>query len=119
MFSGDVSPDEVWDMITRLPRTSATMAALADDPDIEPGEPGEPSWTEFSPEVQVMAEAVDLLKSLLANVIALGGGKPPKLKPYPRPGDGKRKAAEKARLAERWRRHKELAARVLRPSKTG
>lgn len=120
MFSGEVSPDEVWECVMALPRTSATRAALADDPEIPvgEGEPGDPPWTEFSPEVQAMAEAVDLLKSLLANVISLGGGKPPKFRPYPRPGDSRRREAEKARFADRWRKHKELAARVLRPRRS-
>lgn len=112
-----MTPDECWDFITHLPRDSPLMAALADDPDMPEGEPREPSWTEFSPEVQAMAEAVDVLKALLANVIALGGGKPPKFKPYPRPGDGRRAAAAKARWAEKWAKHKALAARVLRPKK--
>lgn len=114
MFSGEVTPDEVWDCIVHLPRTSATMSALADDPDVQPGDPRPPTMAEFSPEVQVMAEAVDLLKSLVSVVISLGGGKPPKFKPYPRPGDDRREAAEKARFAERWRNHKELAARLIR-----
>ena len=110
-----MTADELWALIVHLPRESPLKAALADDPEILPGEPGDVPWTEFSPEVQVMAQAVDLLQSLLASVIAIGGGKPPKFKPYPRPGDAKRKAADQARFAERWRKHKELAARILRP----
>jgi len=109
-----MTPDECWDLITHLPRTSPLKAALAEDPEIPLGEAGDVPWTEFSPEVQALAEVRDLLASLLANVIALGGGKPPKIPPYPRPGDTRRKAADKARFAERWRRHKELAARLLR-----
>lgn len=119
MFSGEVTPDEVWDCIVHLPRTSATMSALADDPDAPKSAPKPPSWTEFSPEVQVTAEVRDLLASLLANVIALGGGEPPKIPPYARPGDDKRQAAERERMAERWRKHKELVARVLPSRKTG
>lgn len=114
LFSGRVTADELWDLIVHLPRTSAVMSALADDPDVPAGAPRPPSWTEFGPDVQVMAEVRDLLASLLANVIALGGGKPPKIAPYPRPGDERRKAAEAQRLADRWRKHKELSARVLR-----
>lgn len=118
MFSGEITPDEVWDCIAHLPRTSATMAALANDPQAPKSAPKPPSWTEYGPEVQVMAEVRNLLASLLANVIALGGGKPPKIPPYPRPDDEQRKQAERERLAERWRKHKELVARVL-PGKRG
>jgi hypothetical protein len=109
-----MTADECWDLIVHLPRTSPLKAALADDPEITPGEPGDVPWTEFGPETQALAHIVDVLQSLLASVIAIGGGRPPKLKPYPRPGETRRKAAEQERLAERWRKHKELAARVLR-----
>jgi hypothetical protein len=114
VFTGSMTPDECWALIIHLPRTSPLKAALAEDPDIPLAEPGDPPWTEFSPEVQAIAEAVDVLKSLLANVISLGGGKPPKFRPYPRPDDARREAAEKARFAGRWAKHKALAARILR-----
>jgi hypothetical protein len=112
-----MTPDECWALIIHLPRTSPLMAALADDPDVPEGEPRDTSWTEFSPEVEALAHIADVLQSLLANVIALGGGKPPKFKPYRRPGEAKREAARKARFAEKWAKHKALAARVLRPKK--
>lgn len=109
-----MTADELWSLIVHLPRESPLKAALADDPEIPAGQPGDPPWTEFSPEVQVLADIADRLGSLLSVVVQLGGGKPPRLKPYPRPGDEKRRQAEKARFAERWARHKALAARVLR-----
>lgn len=115
-----MTPDECWDFIVHLPRTSPLKAALAADPDIPLAEgDGDVPWTEFSPEVQALADLVDTQRSVLAVLIKALGGKPPKFKPYPRPGDARRQAAEKARFAERWRKHKELAGRVLRPRKTG
>ncbi|HEX5272300.1 MAG TPA: hypothetical protein VFW33_17505 [Gemmataceae bacterium] len=109
-----MTPDECWALITHLPRTSPLKAALAEDPDIPEGDPAPPSWTEFSPVDEKLAYQIELTQSILANLISLGGGQPPKFKPWPRPGDDKREAARKARFAERWRKHKELAARVLR-----
>ena len=49
-----------------------------------------------------LADIADKLSALLANVIALGGGKPPKIPPYRRPGEARRVAA-KARLREQAR----------------
>jgi hypothetical protein len=100
-----------------LPRDSPLKAALAADPDwpkAPPDEDADVPWTEFSPVDEKLAYLIDLMQSLLASVIAIGGGKPPRFKPWRRPGDAARKAAGKARLAERWRKHKELAARILR-----
>jgi hypothetical protein len=114
LFSGRVTPDELWDLVAHLPRTSAVMSALADDPEIPAGAPRPPSMREFSPETEALADVADKLAALLVNVIALGGGKPPRLQPYPRPGDDRRKAAEQERHAERIRKHRELVARVTR-----
>lgn len=103
LFRGEMTPDECWDLITHLPRTSATTAALYADPDTVFGdELAEVPLTEFGPEVQVLAHVADVLQSLLVNVIALGGGKPPRLKPYPRPGEARRKRL-KAELREQAR----------------
>lgn len=109
-----MTADECWALIVHLPRDSPLKAALADDPGIPAAEPRDPAWTEFGPEVQALADISDKLSSLLAVVIRGLGGKPPKFKPYPRPGDAKRKQLEKQRFADRWAKHKALAARVLR-----
>jgi hypothetical protein len=107
MFGGEITPDEVWDYVTHLPRDSATWAAIYADPETvipdEGAEPPEPRLTEFSPEVEALAAMHDLLAALLANVVALGGGKPPRISPYRRPGAARREAA-KARRHEQARR---------------
>lgn len=113
MFSGEITPDEIWDYITHLPRTSATTSAIYADPEAVLGdEDAETPLADFSPEVQAIAHACDLLAALLANVISLGGGKPPKLQPYPRPGEARRRAL-KAQLREQARQEwAELCAQM-------
>jgi len=113
MFSGEITPDEIWDYILHLPRNSATWAAVYADPETvidEAGEPPEPRLTEYSPEVEALAGVYDLLASLLANVIALGGGKPPRIEPYRRPGEAKREAARARRHEQARQEWGELLA---------
>lgn len=105
MFSGEVTPDEIWDYVLNLPRNSATWAAVYDSPEtvIDGDEAPEMRLTEYSPEVEALADIADKLSALLANVIALGGGKPPEIRPYRRPGEARREAA-------RARRHEQARA---------
>jgi hypothetical protein len=113
LFSGEMTPDECWDLITHLPRTSATTGAIYADPETVIGdEPAETPLTDFSPEVQAAAHGNDLLTAILVNLIALGGGKPPKLQPYPRPGEARRRRL-KAELREQARQEwAELCAQM-------
>jgi hypothetical protein len=104
LFDGDVSPDEVWDCVTHLPRDSATWSAVYADPEAEiPDEPApEPRLTEYSPEVEAIAAAHDVLVAILAHLSAFTSKKPVRLKPYRRPGEARR-AAAKARIREQAR----------------
>lgn len=102
-----MSPGECWDLIRHLPSDSALMAALANDPDYASLEgAAEPSFTEFGPEVRALADVYDMLV-LLVKVVAGLGGNPPKIDPYPRPGDARRaaiKAAEREHDRVLWNR---------------
>lgn len=96
-----MSPAECWDLIRHLPSDSALMAALAADEEFA-GDDGEespePRWEDFSPEARVLADVYDMLAVLVRQVAAIGG-EPPKIAPYPRPGDARRAAAEEERRA--------------------
>jgi hypothetical protein len=115
-FRGEMTPDEAYELLMRLPRDSPLMAALAADPAlVSDAEPVAPSWTEFGPEVQALAQVHDLLGSLVAMVGAAFGAKPPpRVRPYPRPAN----PHEQARRDARWARHKALTARLI-PRKEG
>lgn len=99
MFRGELTVDECWDLLVHLPADSALMAVLADDPEFwgeaEAG-PAGPSFRGWTPEASVLADVYDMLGVLVRQVAALGG-KPPKIDPYPRPGQARRKALESAR----------------------
>lgn len=119
-FTGELSADAILDFLAHLPRTSEYHAALADDEELaarladEPPQPvGSPPLTEFSPEVQVLAEVRDLLAAQLAVLVKVNGGKPAKVKPYPRPVT----ALQRMRLRARFSRHRDLVKRVL-PGRT-
>jgi hypothetical protein len=107
LFSGEVAPDEAWELITHLPRDSATWAAVYADPetviDDDDGTPGEPRLTEFSPEVERLADISDRLASLIAIVSGALSKRQVKLDPSPRPGNARR-AQAKARRREQARR---------------
>jgi hypothetical protein len=82
-------------LIDHLPRTSSLAAAIADDDEMADAEvrsaPATPAhaapvpMTEFSPEVEALAALMDRLGELINTEIALKGGKPSSVKPYPRP----------------------------------
>ena len=93
--------DECWELVTRLPRDSATWAAVYADPETPiPDEvPAEPSLTEYSPEVEALAAVHDILAAILAHVSALTAKTPVRLEPYRRPGEARRKRAKAQRDA--------------------
>ena len=116
LFTGTMLPDECWDLLMALPRDSALMSALADDPELA-GVAAErpPSLAEFSHETEALAGIHDLLGSLLAVVVSLGGGRAPQVRPYPRPVT----AAAKARKAAARQAHQDLVRRVLPHKEAG
>jgi hypothetical protein len=106
LFTGRLSPDECWDFIWHLPRTSATMAALYEDPAFPVSdEAREPRLTEYSPEAEALGVVADRLAALITVVIRVAGGTAPKISPYPRPGDARRAALKEQRheqAAREW-----------------
>ena len=104
MFSGEITPDEIWDYVLNLPRNSATWAAVYADPEtvIPDDGPAEIPLTHFSPEVELLADIYDAINGLRSQVIALVSKTPPSFDPHRRPGDVRREAA-KARRHEQAR----------------
>ena len=105
-------------IIDHLPRTSAYREAVADDDDLArlllryaPPEPGRPQrrMSDWSAEVEVLTAVLDRLGELVQAVAAVGGAKPKKVPPAPRPVT----AYERARGNRRAERHRSLVARVL------
>lgn len=99
MFRGRMPPGECLDLLTQLPAESAFMAALADDPEFWSAEEGAPTFRGWTTQTSALADVYDMLGVLVRQVAALGG-KPPKIPPYPRPGQARRKALESARRAQ-------------------
>jgi hypothetical protein len=75
----------------------------------EEAKPRPPRLTEFSAEVAAIAAAVDRLGELIGALVAVNGGTPPKLQPYPRPVT----AIERVRRRQRMEAHFDLVRRVL------
>lgn len=110
MFSGEVSPDEVWEMILHLPRTSATTAARLADPAtvFSDDEDAEPPWEDWSPEAQRLDDITDLLSVISEQIAKFGTGKRIKIDPRKRPGDAIRKRLKAERSAQARREWSEL-----------
>ena len=101
MFEGEISPDEVWDYVTHLPRNSATWSAVFDDPEtVISDEPGEMKLSEYSPEVELLSDCYDMLAALLAQVQSLGSKTAVKVKPHRRPGEARRERLRAERSAQ-------------------
>lgn len=105
LVTGRMTPDECWDLLSHLPADSALMSALADDAEYAAwGDPQPPKMAEFGPVVQALAGIYDLQAALLRTVSAAVGGRPPEVRPYPRPVT----AGEKARRDQARREFEEL-----------
>jgi hypothetical protein len=105
-------------IIDHLPRTSAYREAVADDDDLarhllkhSPPDPGRPQrrMSDWSPEVEMLTAVLDRLGELVQAVAAVGGAKPKKVQPAPRPVT----AYERVRRNRRAERHRSLVSRVL------
>lgn len=67
-----------------------------------------PPLEAFSPEVQYLAMGIDRIGELIAATIAAAGGKPPKVRPLPRPET----AFDRAKRRKSLQRHHDLVAEV-------
>lgn len=67
-----------------------------------------PSLADWSPEVNLLAAAVDRLGENIAATIAAAGGKAPKIRPLPRP----KTAFDRVRARRRWEAHGTLVSEV-------
>lgn len=115
-FRDRLSAQAILDYLNHLPRTAAYHTAVAEDEDLaerlaeEPPSPHRPPpFTEFGPDVQVLAEVRDLLANLIAVTVKASGGKPATVKPYPRPES----AVQRHRRRRRYEQHLALVDRVL------
>ena len=88
-------------LIDGLGRTSRYAEAVADDDDLArararlPEAPARaPRLSEFGPTEELLAATVDRLAELTGAVVASAGGKPTRVRPWPRPvGASQRQAA--------------------------
>jgi len=84
--------------------TDDELAATLPDVQTDPVE----RMSLWTPEREVLAGIYDLLVNILAAQIATGGGKPPEMKPYPRPMT----AFHRARDRSIQEQHESLAKRL-------
>lgn len=107
-------------LIDWLPRNSAFMEAMSDDEEIagqyldqnkERDKKGSarPRMSEWSAEVERLTDLVDRMGEVVQAVIAVNGGKAPKLRPQPRP----KTALDRVREKRRYEHHKKVVSRVL------
>lgn len=107
-------------LIHQLPQASRFNAAVASDPEhveaIIKATEGQqqtsyhPPLAEWRTENEQLATVADLLQNVIAAIVATNGGKPPKVKPMPRPKTEFDAARERSKLSN----HRKLVARVLR-----
>lgn len=106
-------------LIDWLPRNCAYIEALSEDEEVaedvlsrkenERPRGAGPRISEWSPEVERLTDLVDRMGEVMVAVVASQGGKPPKLRPHPRP----RTAVDRLREKKRYEHHKKVVARVL------
>lgn len=106
-------------LIDWLPRDSAFMEAMSEDEEVaeeflsrdENVKPkgNRPRISEWSPELEKITEVVDRLGEVMQAVVASNGGKPPKIRPQPRP----RTAIDRMRERKRYEHHRKVVSRVL------
>lgn len=107
-------------LIDWLPRNSAYMEAISLDEEVaeemlsQPTDDKKrsyngPRMSEWSVELEKLTDVVDRLGELMQAVVASAGGKPPKIKPQPRP----RTAMDRVKERRRMEHHRKVVSRVL------
>jgi hypothetical protein len=114
MFDGEISPDEIWDYVVHLPRTSATTAARLADPEtvFSGDEDAEPPWEDWTPEAQRLDDVCDALAVISDQIAKFGTRQRVKVEPRRRPGDALRKQLKARRSAQMRREWAELCAQM-------
>lgn len=106
-------------LIARLPRTSQTREAMvASEEFIEQVMPDDdkdskdkgPRFSEFSAEVEALFVVADRLGDVCSGLVGLGGKKPKRVNPLPRP----QTAYDRVKVRRRREQHNALVARVIR-----
>jgi hypothetical protein len=97
-----------------LPRNSFFVEAVSKDEELaqampESDEPPEERLSTWSPEREVLAACFDRLGEVIRALVAVNGGKPPNITPYPRPVT----AMQRARIAKAQERRAQLSKRLL------
>lgn len=115
----DRSWQDLLTLIDWLPRNSAYIEAISEDeeiaeqflkrPENKRARGAAPRVSEWSPEVERLTDIVDRLGEVVVAVVASQGGKPPRIRPTPRP----RTAIDRLRERKRYEHHKKTVARVL------
>ncbi len=105
-------------LLSQLPTRSRYKLAMLDDDEFadrivaEAEKSGKsdagPSLEDWTPEAPYLAAAVDRLGEVVAALVGLGGRKPPKVHPLPRP----RTAIDRARTRRSWDRHHSLVSEI-------
>lgn len=107
-------------LIDWLPRNSAFSEAMSNDEDLAAAllsrpkderskQARRPRVSEYSPELERLIDVVDRLGEVMAATVAAAGGKPPKVRPQPRPET----AMDRLREQQRYLKHKRTVSRVL------
>lgn len=105
-------------LVESLPRNSLTGEAMSQDDElvemVASGQAAEPTskairMAEFSPEVEALYGAIDRLGDVVSGLVGLGGKKPPRIAPVPRPETAWTRFAHHQDLAA----HRALVSRVL------
>jgi hypothetical protein len=105
-------------LIDHLPRDSFLVEAQADDEELaqflvrrgSTESERRRRLSEWSPELEALAQAVDRLGELAAILIKANGGNPSPVQPFPRPHT----AMDRFRARARFERHRSLVERLTR-----
>lgn len=100
-------------LVDHLPRDSAYGQAIADDDELAAVAASDgsssPAVSEWSSEVELLAAVYDRLGDVINAVAASGGGKPVRVRPWPRPLT----AADRAAKRRKRDAYADIIARVL------